>query len=891
MVSQNDSSNIDGNTNSANTKPKDGFIILMDAENDHVYALRVDAERGRILEPLEFDAEANRIEGSVHKRLAFDRNYSFDVAESGIDGRLSAKICYLNGAEVVAKDVHYQWKLSVENVEGKDVYNASFEIEKDSIVALKRAGFPIMPPQNYELKNVGEVNSKKPVHLFFPPHHPEAGQAVIDYLTPLDMRAMLELVSEQEEVHQAADIKSDVVKASAKPQYKISDEDLERNIKKFCTDMTAQAAGGQFDPVSNAEEDIRFIFETLSSYNKGWVCLTGDGGVGKSARAKAIAQEIADRSDNVPVKFRNAMVLSIDFTAMETGKVGELAANVRTLTEGLMERKGMFKGRRVIPFIDKIHKQVATGGTTAAGAAASVLNMLDEFLDDHNICGMAETTTEEYNQVFPEGSPLQRRLPKYIVLPPDTKTTKAILLDRYNKIYKGHYGFTKEIGHDLLDTIINRMDRLMPNRAQPDKSLDALDRACNKSMLAGYDHVDREITFEAIGETCGFSKEFLKKSDSERLMYLKEELPKRILGQDAAMAMITDKLIDRAAGLGNKERPRGAFIFQGPTRTGKTETARQVAEILFGKKTAMLKLDMSEYMEPLSVSKLLGAPPGYVGYEEGGHLTEPIRQNPFTIILLDEIEKAHPKVFDILLQILDEGQILDQKGKVISFKNTIIMMSSNAGARENMAVLKGQNKSAGFGSNNINFKKLQEKLTTNSDAALTELFRPELRNRINSLGGVVPFIPLTRDVIRQLIVRQVETIEKDLNDAGGTGLKNVKLAVAPEYIDKLLNDNYNMAFNAGVVENLSNKNLITPITKWLLKDNNIQRVQDFVAENGSAQIYLQNEKTEPVLRKVPKVDLSAAFGNANDNKPTAKPKVEFGPAAPARHARNSGPKR
>ncbi len=562
-------------------------------------------------------------------------------------------------------------------------------------------------------------------------------------------------------------------------------------LDTYGVDLTAKAALGQIDRVINREKEIERVIQILNRRQKNNPVLLGEPGVGKTAVAEGLAECIFTR--NVPPKLLGYRVYLLDFAALVAGTQfrGQFEARLKSL---LKEAEEM---GNVILVIDEIHNIVGAGDAEGAMNAG---NILKPALARGDIQILGATTLNEYRKFIEKDSALERRFQPVIIDEPSIKDSIEIL-----KGIKGYYEehHTVKISDEMIEKAVRLSERYITDRFLPDKAIDVIDEACSKVNLknkALYDaenlkqEISRqeqaldnataaqdyeqaaslktelyrlreqyriadeeahkaELTFDDLAEVIeNWTKipvHNLTESETEKLLTLEERIHKRVIGQDEAVSAAARAIRRGRADINVKKRPI-SFIFAGPTGVGKTELVKTIAEIMFDSEEALIRIDMSEYMEKHSVSKLIGSPPGYVGYDDAGQLTEKVRRKPYSVILLDEIEKAHPEVFNLFLQILDDGRVADSHGKLINFENTIIIMTTNAGSE--------------FKSNGMGFGADDEiKLADNVSKSLSQYFRPEFLNRIDE---IITFKPLTKPELKQIIDLLLKDITSKITEKG-----------------------------------------------------------------------------------------------------------------------------
>ena len=587
-------------------------------------------------------------------------------------------------------------------------------------------------------------------------------------------------------------------------------------LNQYGKNLTALAKESKLDPVIGRKNEIQRIIEILSRRTKNNPVLIGEPGVGKTAVVEGLAQMIVD--NKVPEILKNKKVVSLDMSAMIAGAKyrGDFEERLKNV---LQEIK---KAGNIILFIDEMHTIIGAG---AAEGAMDAANILKPLLSRGEIQIIGATTLNEYRKHIEKDAALERRFQTVIVDEPTTEDTVKILSGLKDK-YEAHHKV--KITDEAIKAAVDLSERYINDRFLPDKAIDLIDEACSKIKLRTVtmpkNILDMENKIEKVSkekEEAIISQSFekaaklrdeekelkdkvnkarenwkkkeenkeasvnaedianvvsawtkipvtkLTKTESEKLKNLDLELKKRVIGQDDAVEALARAIKRARVGLQNENRPIGSFMFLGPTGVGKTELTKALAENLFGNENQLIRLDMSEFMEAHSVSKLIGSPPGYVGYDEGGQLTEQVRRKPYSIVLFDEIEKAHPDVFNMLLQILDDGRLTDSTGRTVSFKNTVIIMTSNAGARNIV-----EHHSIGF-MNKEDSKKDYEKTRDEVMAELKKIFRPEFLNR---LDDIIVFKKLSNESIEKITKIMLDEFIKRLEK------KNIKVDVSDDVI-------------------------------------------------------------------------------------------------------------
>jgi ATP-dependent Clp protease ATP-binding subunit ClpC len=530
-------------------------------------------------------------------------------------------------------------------------------------------------------------------------------------------------------------------------------------LDRFGRNLTQAARNNELDPVIGRENEIRRMMQILVRRTKNNPVLTGDPGVGKTAVVEGLAQLIA--SGKVPRQLRGTEIVSVDLGGMVAGARyrGDFEERVKQV---LAEVKA--KGN-VILFIDEIHTLVGAGASEGSVDGASLLKPM---LARGELRTIGATTTDEYRKHFEKDAALERRFAPVTVEEPSHTETVQILAGVRDK-FAEHHGV--EITDDALEAAVSLSSRYITTRKLPDKAVDLLDEAAARAVIASYDverdallnriedlqadrsgdaavieaeirqltlrlqefpapgplRVDAQSVSNLVGEITGIPVSAISVGEGTRLLELEKALRTRVIGQDNAVASLAKAVRRSRAGLRDPKRPAGSFLFAGPSGVGKTELAKALAYELFGDDKSLIVLDMSEFAEQHAVARLFGAPPGYVGYEEGGQLTERVRRRPYSVVLLDEVEKAHPDIFNALLQVLEEGRLTDGQGRVIDFTNVVLIMTSNLGARDLV-------KSQAVGFANAGGGQAREQMETKVQAALKEHFRPEFLNRIDEIA-------------------------------------------------------------------------------------------------------------------------------------------------------------
>lgn len=618
---------------------------------------------------------------------------------------------------------------------------------------------------------------------------------------------------------------------SATGAAKKTDKKRTPTLDSYGRDLTELAAQGRLDPVIGREKEIERVIQILSRRTKNNPVLIGEPGVGKTAIVEGLAQAVA--SGSVPEMLKGKRVVTLDLAALVAGTKyrGEFEERLKKVLEEI-RRSG-----DVILFIDEMHNIIGAGAAEGAIDASSILKPM---LARGELQCVGATTLDEYRKHVEKDAALERRFQPVLVAEPSVEDTLEILKglrDRYEAHHKVKYT------DGALEAAAKLSDRYVSDRFLPDKAIDLIDEAGSrvrmKALEAPKDVRELESQMEQVikdKEEAVASQEFekaaqlrdkeqelrkqleekraawqtkeipekatvteddiaaivsewtgipvrkLAATETERLLHLEEELHKRVVGQDEAVAAVARAIRRSRAGLKDPKRPIGSFIFLGPTGVGKTELARALAEALFGDEDAMIRLDMSEYQERHTVSRLVGAPPGYVGYEEGGQLTEAVRRKPYSVVLLDEIEKAHPDVFNVLLQVLEDGRLTEARGRTVDFRNTVIIMTSNAGAEmiHGKAVL-------GFATDR-DTQRQHEEMKDRVMEEVKRIFRPEFLNRVDE---IIVFHSLTREHLHSIVDLRIKEVEERLSQSAG-----IKLEVTQKAKEKLIEEGTDPSYGA-----------------------------------------------------------------------------------------------
>lgn len=602
-------------------------------------------------------------------------------------------------------------------------------------------------------------------------------------------------------------------------------------LDKFSRDMTALAKKNKFDPIVGRDKEIERIVQILSRRTKNNPCLVGDPGVGKTAIVEGLAQKIAE--GNVPDTLKNKRIVGLDLSAMVAGSKyrGEFEERMK---KAMDEVKA---DGNIILFVDEIHTIIGAG---AAEGAIDASNILKPALSRGEIQLIGATTLEEYRKHIEKDAAFERRFQPVKVEEPDEQAAVAMLKALRDK-YEMHHKVT--ISDDAIEAAVKLSARYVSDRFLPDKAIDLIDEAASRLRLKTFSAPDnvaemeeklaemekekeaaikieefekaaeikraqdalraqwkeakkewennhenqaqvvtREEVAEVVSVWTGVPLQSLQEEESQRLLHLEDTLHQRVIGQSEAVRALAKAIRRGRVGLKDPNRPIGSFLFLGPTGVGKTELSKALAEALFGDEDAMIRIDMSEYMEKHSVSRMVGSPPGYVGYEEGGQLSEKVRRNPYSVVLFDEIEKASPDVFNVLLQVLDDGHITDGQGRKVDFKNTVIIMTSNAGARSIV-----EPKRVGFTSMETEEQSYQN-MKKNVMEEVRHIFKPEFLNRIDDM---IVFHSLTQEDILEIVKLMTKTVSKRIKEN-----MDITVTFTDKALEKIAEEGYDKAFGA-----------------------------------------------------------------------------------------------
>ena len=619
-------------------------------------------------------------------------------------------------------------------------------------------------------------------------------------------------------------------------------------LEKYSRDLSMLASEGKLDPVIGREDEIKRVMQVLTRRTKNNPVIIGEAGVGKTAIVEGLAQKIM--ADDVPDSLKGKRVIALDMGALVAGSKfrGEFEERLKAVMDEIRQARG-----EIVLFIDEMHTVVGAG---AAEGAIDASNMLKPALARGELQCVGATTLDEYREHIEKDAALERRLQPVYIGEPSLEATIEMLRGLRPR-YEAHHKI--QITDSAIEAAVQLGQRYISDRYLPDKAVDLIDEAASKlridtesapaevkelekrvkqlvheeeaaSQRREYERaaqlkverlrldeeynqakskwlqetridsvVDEEAIAKLVSNWTGIPVSRMLEGEAEKLLQMEERIHERIIGQEDAVKVVSEAIRRARAGLKDPRRPIGSFIFLGPTGVGKTELARALAEFMFDDEEAMVRLDMSEYMEKHTVSRLIGAPPGYIGYEEGGQLTEAVRRRPYKVILLDELEKAHPNVLNILLQILEDGRLTDGHGRTVDFKNTVVIMTSNLGTEE------FQRQSLGFARET---KSEQERHKSAIETAMKQTFRPEFLNRLDE---IVIFQGLTEGQIKQIVDLMMKDVKKRLAD------RKITVELTEEAKAKLAKEGFDPAFGARPLRRTLQRQVENPLSTKILQ--------------------------------------------------------------------------
>ena len=588
-------------------------------------------------------------------------------------------------------------------------------------------------------------------------------------------------------------------------------------LDEFGYDITQAARDGKLDPLVGREDEIMRVIQILGRRRKNNPMLVGDPGVGKSAIVEGIAIRIIN--GDIPSSLADKKLISLDLGAIVAGTKyrGDFEKRLKSIINEVSKRPD------VILFIDEFHTIVGAGGASGSLDAA---NMLKPALARGDIQCIGATTMDEFRKIVEKDGALDRRFQKIVVEHTDIPHSISILT-RLKDNYEKHHGvsYTQE----AIEACVRMSDRYITDRCLPDKAIDAMDEAGSMVRLKSSSKtgiVTAEDVATVISKMTGIPSGRIAENESSKLMKMGEKLKGIIIGQDEAIEKVVRAIQRNRAGIKDPGKPIGTFLFFGQTGVGKTQLAKSLAEYLFDSEDNMIRLDMSEYMEKFNVSRLIGAPPGYVGFEEGGQLSERVRRKPYCVVLLDEIEKAHPDVFNLLLQVMDEGRLTDSNGRTVSFRNTIVIMTSNVGSRE----LQEYGKGLGFSTSSKNVDGDRKAVL---EKALRKAFPPEFINRVDEQ---VFFNALTRENMEKIIDIELKGLKSRVKEAG------FELHITASAKHFVAEAGYNPDFGARPLKRAIQKYIENPVSEAIISDRMLGTHHE-----GKIRITLSKDKSDTVV--------------------------------------------
>ena len=570
-------------------------------------------------------------------------------------------------------------------------------------------------------------------------------------------------------------------------------EEKKLDIEEFAFDLTRAAREGKLDPVVGRDNEISRVIEILGRRKKNNPMLIGEPGVGKSAIVEGIAQKIAQ--GDISAALARKRILSLDIASVVAGTKyrGDFEKRLKSIIKEASENPDL------ILFIDEFHTIVGAGGASGSLDAA---NMLKPALARGEFQCIGATTLDEFTKIVEKDGALDRRFQKIVVEPTGVAQSIEILRQLRPK-YEEFHGL--KYSDEAVEAAVQLTDRYITDKSLPDKAIDAFDEAGSMVRLSTGKkkaEVSAEDIATVVSKMTGIPVNKVAESEGNRIVKMRSRLKGRIIGQDEAIETVVRAIQRNRAGLKDPNRPIGTFLFFGPTGVGKTQLARSLAEYLFDSEDNLIRIDMSEYMEKFSVSRLIGAPPGYVGYEEGGQLSERVRRKPYAVVLLDEIEKAHPDIFNLLLQVMDEGRLTDSNGRTVDFKNTIVIMTSNVGSREVQEYGSGIGFATAGKNVDVDRKGVVEK-------AVRKAFPPEFINRVDEQ---VYFNSLNREAIEEIIDIELRDLRARALEAG------YKLTITPAAKRLVADAGYDPAYGARPLKRAVMRYVEDPVSEFIIGD-------------------------------------------------------------------------
>ncbi len=573
-------------------------------------------------------------------------------------------------------------------------------------------------------------------------------------------------------------------------------ENALKDLENYGIDMTERAREGRYDPVIGRDEEIERMAQILLRRTKNNPIIVGEPGVGKSAVVEGFAQAIA--RGEVPDSLKNKTVFSLDLSGMLAGTRyrGDFEERLKNAVNAVIN------DGNVILFIDEIHNLVGAGASGEGNFDAA--DILKPMLARGELSVIGTTTYDEYRKYIEKDSAFERRFSQITLEPPSVEDAIKILSglkDRYEK----HHGV--EITEEAIRAACELSDRYITDRFLPDKAIDLVDEAASKEKIESSRNgrpctsIKKEDIARIVYDWTKIPVTKMTTDEKQRLTRLEKVLHERVIGQEEAVSAVARAIRRNRAGIGEKGKPAGSFIFAGPTGVGKTELSKAIAEAMFGDENDIIRIDMSEYMEKHSVSKLIGSPPGYVGFDEEGQLTEKVRRKPYSVVLFDEIEKAHEDIFNLMLQVLDDGRLTDSKGRTVNFKNTVIIMTSNVGA-----ATPDKKARLGFvsdGEEKFGYEQMRENILN----GLRKKFRPEFLNRV---GDIICFHHLSKEDCTKIAGLEVNKLKRRLKE------KNILLNVSPQAMNALIESGYSEEYGARQLKRTIERELADKISTGII---------------------------------------------------------------------------